>query len=1000
MRAASVAREANRAFIQFCENGDPAAITHVFDLTAPTLLTLASHLTRDRAIAEDLVQATFLDAIEHAARFDRTRPVLPWLTGMLINHVRHERRRAGRSLDPGRIHARATPDTPAETAQAREFASIVADALDQLPEVYREVLTLRLVQGLEPSQIAEHLQRPRDTVKTQLARGLSRLRRLLPRGVAPALAIAFAGGASAGKARAAVQEAAHALAPTTAPPLAAARPRWQLWIAAGAAVTATGVLSWLAMGGGTESIDSTGRVASEPARAIRPDSTAGTTPPSARATDEQRTELSTNGHPITVQVLYHDGSPAAGVTVSLRPAGDRSWLRERRAHTDANGTVQFAAEAGIETWQVRSDRGEPATLVPAGRAEPTAITVPEGIDVSGIVLGPEGEPIAGARLWLAPPSIPADEGAVIGTTDPDGRFALQDLPPGAALGALANGLSSARCAVLRDTSVENLLLKCRSRAPVLRGVVRTPEGEPVADAAVLVGRVIKVGRSKQLAATSRLRTAADGSFVCSDQRSLTEIPVWAVAPGYAAARVITEKLRGGEERALELRLQHGAEVTGTIVEADGSAVDDVFVTVHQSSLEPLPWEDFPGPGWGRLHTVTAADGTFAIADVLPGEVELFAVARSGARARAQRSLAVGERAEWSPVLGRGGRLRARLIDPAGAGLAQWTVLVEALDEGTIGQWVTDEHGLFTVEQCEEGQRYRLRLHQSDSLVKGSWATHDVVARDEETYSLEIPSRHIARGSVALTLARPDGAPVEKIMILLAQLDGESGPAQGRWAGVAEGGRYEIGPLTVGRYQLMAWDRELGPLGLGAVTTSGEGTTNFGTHRFETPGVLRLRMKAWDGTPLPADLTVRSEALPVGLAFRLTGGAGELNVQPGAYTVHYAGPHGALWSLTSEVAPGATIEHDVQLEPGQLHRVQFEGDPAPASLFELTWFRDGEVILREEVRINVSPEPRSIRLLPGDYRLVVRDTSSGHEAETHFVVAGGDAEVELVVRAPQ
>ena len=55
-------------------------------------------------------------------------------------------------------------------------------AIAELPEPYRPVLRLRLRYGHHPSEIAHALDRPAATVRSQLARGLSLLRRKLPSG--------------------------------------------------------------------------------------------------------------------------------------------------------------------------------------------------------------------------------------------------------------------------------------------------------------------------------------------------------------------------------------------------------------------------------------------------------------------------------------------------------------------------------------------------------------------------------------------------------------------------------------------------------------------------------------------------------------------------------------------------------------------------------------------------------------------------------------------------
>ncbi len=88
-------RETEHLFLQFRRFGDPDGLAGVFDHCAPRLLRMALHLGRDPGDAEDLVQATFLTAIEKAATYDASRPLLPWLTGILIRHAQMDSNLSG-----------------------------------------------------------------------------------------------------------------------------------------------------------------------------------------------------------------------------------------------------------------------------------------------------------------------------------------------------------------------------------------------------------------------------------------------------------------------------------------------------------------------------------------------------------------------------------------------------------------------------------------------------------------------------------------------------------------------------------------------------------------------------------------------------------------------------------------------------------------------------------------------------------------------------------------
>ena len=94
----------DRLFRRFCRTGDPDALAAVFDRLAPDLLRLARMMV-GRGAADDVLQATFVDAIEHRARFDQERRVRPWLCEMLANHARRHQRTVARQAEALRAAA-------------------------------------------------------------------------------------------------------------------------------------------------------------------------------------------------------------------------------------------------------------------------------------------------------------------------------------------------------------------------------------------------------------------------------------------------------------------------------------------------------------------------------------------------------------------------------------------------------------------------------------------------------------------------------------------------------------------------------------------------------------------------------------------------------------------------------------------------------------------------------------------------------------------------------
>ena len=180
------ASPADRAFLLFQTTGRPDALAEVFDRTAADLLRVAAHLTSDAHAAEDLVQETFLAAIESRGAFIAGHDVAAWLGGILRNRARRKWSAQARDADSevtrGDTIARASD--PTAEVLAGELTAEVDAAIQHLPETYRPVLRLHLRHGLGPGEIALALDRPAGSVRTQLGRGLTLLRERLPRGLA------------------------------------------------------------------------------------------------------------------------------------------------------------------------------------------------------------------------------------------------------------------------------------------------------------------------------------------------------------------------------------------------------------------------------------------------------------------------------------------------------------------------------------------------------------------------------------------------------------------------------------------------------------------------------------------------------------------------------------------------------------------------------------------------------------------------------------------------
>ncbi|MEW6745963.1 MAG: sigma-70 family RNA polymerase sigma factor [Planctomycetota bacterium] len=159
---------------------DPVIDLESLALQATRLRGLARRLVADSDLAEDVVQESYLHALE--SRSATPRSLGAWLSG-IARHVAHgmrRRREHVRALAAARERERLEPSAD-ELAERVESQRLLASAVLSLDEPYRSTILLRFFEGLSQREIAARLGIPKATVNSRLTRALSRLRELLER---------------------------------------------------------------------------------------------------------------------------------------------------------------------------------------------------------------------------------------------------------------------------------------------------------------------------------------------------------------------------------------------------------------------------------------------------------------------------------------------------------------------------------------------------------------------------------------------------------------------------------------------------------------------------------------------------------------------------------------------------------------------------------------------------------------------------------------------------
>jgi RNA polymerase sigma-70 factor (ECF subfamily) len=171
-RAGRTMRRASDAgLVRAAQRGSERAVEELFARHWPDAYRTALLIAHDRAAAEDIAQEAFVSALRALPRFDRSRPLRPWLHRIVVNRAIDwsRARRLRREVDAG------TAPEPAAPAPVELGLGAIGDALARLSPEHRAVVVMRYLLELTPGEIAAALDLPRGTVNSRLRRGLDAL---------------------------------------------------------------------------------------------------------------------------------------------------------------------------------------------------------------------------------------------------------------------------------------------------------------------------------------------------------------------------------------------------------------------------------------------------------------------------------------------------------------------------------------------------------------------------------------------------------------------------------------------------------------------------------------------------------------------------------------------------------------------------------------------------------------------------------------------------------
>ena len=185
-------QQANAAMERYAQ-GDESAFASVYDSVAPRVHSYLIRQTRDRAIADDLLQQTLLQMHRKRGTYAAGLPVLPWAFAiarrLYIDECRRRKTDAlwsARDVGEDDRLAGALPD---DEIASRETAQLVEAELARMPGNQRVAFELLKVDGLSHQEAAQILGTTVSAVKLRAFRAYSAIRSVLGRPLEPTASV-------------------------------------------------------------------------------------------------------------------------------------------------------------------------------------------------------------------------------------------------------------------------------------------------------------------------------------------------------------------------------------------------------------------------------------------------------------------------------------------------------------------------------------------------------------------------------------------------------------------------------------------------------------------------------------------------------------------------------------------------------------------------------------------------------------------------------------------
>jgi RNA polymerase sigma factor (sigma-70 family) len=161
-----------------CKEGDQKAQFQIYKLYFKAMYNTSLRIVNNTMEAEDIMQESFLSAFEKIDTYSGTVSFGAWLKKIVINRSLDSLGKRKAVFEDIESHVGIRDESPEETSHNEEVdirIEEVKTAIDRLPDGYRVILSLYLLEGYDHDEIADILKISSSTSRSQLSRAKQKL---------------------------------------------------------------------------------------------------------------------------------------------------------------------------------------------------------------------------------------------------------------------------------------------------------------------------------------------------------------------------------------------------------------------------------------------------------------------------------------------------------------------------------------------------------------------------------------------------------------------------------------------------------------------------------------------------------------------------------------------------------------------------------------------------------------------------------------------------------